>query len=108
MKVNAIGIENYRQAMDNTRVQNQPATESKKQAEKTDRIEIPGQRQKVGSDLSVRLRPGSFADMLSNEEKQAFELVFQKFNGLRAGEGVYAKNGGTNESHLGNYLDVKL
>jgi len=108
MKVNSIGIDSYRQTTGKTQVENRAATENRKQTEQATRIQIPGQGQKIGSDLSIRLRPGTFIDMLSDEERRAFELIFQKFNGLSAGDGVYARRDATNESHLGNYLDVKL
>jgi hypothetical protein len=108
MKVNSIGVDAYRQAAVRPHTDNRSAAGSSNQAERADRIRIPGQGEKVGSELSVRLKPGAFMDVLSAEEKQAIELLFEKFSAARFRAGAYSKEVGDEETELGNHVDVKL
>nr|MBN2276250.1 hypothetical protein [candidate division Zixibacteria bacterium] len=84
------------------------AAENKKQAQQAETIQIPGQGEKVGSELSVQLKPGTFVDMLSAEEKQAMEIFFDKYQGVAPRQGAYSNDGQTNSSYLGKQIDVKL
>lgn len=108
MKVNPIGIDAYRQAMDKPQVENRAAATKKEEAAKTSQVQIPGQVNKIGSKLAVKLKPGTFVDMLSAEEKKAFELVFEKFRQLTTADGAYSKNGENNRQTTGNFVDVTL
>lgn len=101
MKVNNIGVNAYRQLIEQPQI-NRKETESvqKKQTEKPGKINIPVQSDKVGSDLGVRVNGQEFLDMLTDQEKEAFEMVFDKFNSASGGKG--GQNG------LGRFVDVKL
>ena len=105
MKINPVGVETYRQAMGKPQVNNNAVAENKARVNDT-RLKIPGQAEKIGSKLSVKLKPGTFIDMLSTEEKQALELLFAKYNNIKQGD--YRPDGETGQAHLGNLVDVKL
>jgi len=105
MKINPVGVETYRQAMGKPQVEYKPMPGNKTGINNA-KVRIPGQTDDTGSKLSVKLKPGTFVDMLSSEEKQALELLFAKYSGIKQGD--YCRNGGTDESHLGNIVDVKL
>jgi len=109
MNINSIGINSYRQAMEKPQVEKRPAPEKQPETNKTDLINIPENANRVGSKMGVRLEPGSFVDMLSNEEKQAFEMAFEKYGGAGALGGTYANNGEAETSDIvGSHVDVKL
>ena len=108
MKINAIGINSYRQAMEKPQVEKRPAPENQPSVKKSDSVSITDRADRVGSKLAVRLEPGTFIDMLSTEEKQAFEKVFEKYGKPGMLTGTYAR-GGENETALtGSHVDVKL
>jgi hypothetical protein len=108
MKVNSIGIEAYRQTVGKPQAENRPDAAQKAGTKKAENLLIPAQEEKTGSDLSVRLKPGTFVDMLSDREKQAMEMIFARFNGVALDQGAYDKDGATKDTHLGRHLDVKL
>jgi hypothetical protein len=108
MKVNSIGIEAYRHLIEKPQSENRPAEAGETRLKKAENLHIPTQEENAGSDISVRLKPGTFVDMLSDREKQAMEMFFERFNGARAGEGAYDKDGATRNAHLGRHLDVTL
>jgi len=108
MKINPIGIDSYQQMMGKRQAENRPAVDDRKQVEKSSAVSIPGQGEKVGSELSVRLKPGTFVDMLSTDEKQAMEMFFDKYKGVAPSEGIYSSDGKTENAHLGKQVDVKL
>lgn len=108
MKINSIGVDAYRQAMVRPQADNRPVTGNDNQANRADRIRIPGQEERVGSKLSVRLKPGAFMDALSDEEKQAIELLFEKFSAVKFKAGAYSRELGDDDTDLGNHVDVKL
>jgi hypothetical protein len=105
MKINPVGVETYRQAMGKPQVENKPMPENKTGINEA-KVKIPGQTDNAGSKLSVKLKPGAFVDMLSTEEKQALELLFAKYSSIKHGD--YSRTGGTDETCLGNLVDVKL
>ncbi|UCD95216.1 MAG: hypothetical protein JSU69_03970 [Candidatus Zixiibacteriota bacterium] len=108
MKVNSIGIEAYRQTIEKPQTENRPVAAGKTRIKKAENLLIPTQGENAGSDISVRLKPGTFVDMLSDREKQAMEMFFERFNGTRSGEGAYNKEGAARDAHLGRHLDVTL
>jgi hypothetical protein len=106
MKINSIGIEAYRHMAGKQQVNNRSEVDIKRQDVKSEQIQIPVQTDKVGSDLSVKLKPGTFVDMLSSEEKQAVNILFKKY--ADAAESVLSKDGATVNNQLGRHVDVKL
>lgn len=108
MKVNSIGIEAYRQTIEKPQAENRPAAAGETRIKKAENLLIPTQGENTGSDISVRLKPGTFIDMLSDREKQAMEMFFERFNGAGSSEGAYSKEGATKDAHLGKHLDVTL
>ncbi len=109
MKINAVGIDAYRQVQNDPQLNRKSsATDNKISGEKADRVQIPGQGDNVGSKLAVQLKKGGFVDMLSVEEKRALEMVFEKFRALEINGKSYDNNGATRKSNLGNLVDVKL
>ena len=107
MKVNSIGIDTYRQTMNKPAVDNKPVADGKSQVNAGQKIEIPGQPDKISSSLAIKLKSGAFADMLSAEEKEAIELLFAKYQNGNRGS-AYSSDGAASQAHLGNVVDVKL
>ncbi len=105
MKINPVGVEAYRQAMNKPQVDNKAVAGNKPRINEN-RIKIPGETERTGSKLSVKLKPGMFSDMLSVEEKQALELLFAKYSNIKQSE--YNANSEAGQTHLGNFVDVKL
>jgi hypothetical protein len=100
MKVNSIGINTYQQLNDKQQIARRPVENTQnKQAGKIGKINIPVQKDKVGSDLAVKLPGENYMEMLTAEEKEAFEMVFKKFNGA---------GGAPGQNGLGRFIDVKL
>jgi hypothetical protein len=104
MKVNSIGINAYRQAMDKPPVTDQKVSDQQKNVGKTDKVKVPVQANRAGSKLAVKLKSGTFTDMLSAEEKQALEMVFDRFREMAA----YSRDGAPDKNIVGNFVDVKL
>jgi hypothetical protein len=105
MKINPVGVETYRQAMTRPPVDNKTVPENKARVNET-RINIPNEAERTGSRLSVKLKPGTFSDMLSPQEKQALDMLFAKYNNIKQGD--YSRSNDTGQGHLGNLVDVKL
>jgi len=105
MKINPVGVETYRQAMVQRQADNKTVADNKSQVNATP-VKIPNDTERTGSALSVKLKEGTFTDMLSVEEKQALEMLFDKYNNIKQGD--YSSNGETGRAHLGNLVDVKL
>jgi len=109
MKVNPVGINSYRQAMERPQAENRQNVDSKTtQTAKTESVNITDQIGRVGSKLAVHLKPGTFVDMLSAEEKQAMQMAFEKYSASEAENGTYAKNGASEMTVKGSLVDVKL
>ena len=58
-----------------------------------------------GSDFMQKKPTEELDDMLSDEERQAIDMVFAKFRNIA---GSYANDGTNESSTLGNFVDVKL
>ena len=101
MKVNSIGINAYQKLAEQPAQNRKPVSADEKATEKTGKINIPVQTNQIGSRLGVKLQGNEFMNMLSDEEKRAFELVFEKFNGNNG-----SKSAG--REGLGRFVDVKL
>ncbi|UCD17468.1 MAG: hypothetical protein JSV44_00750 [Candidatus Zixiibacteriota bacterium] len=109
MNINSVGIDAYRQVRDDTQVTRRPVSEQQgKAVEKTDRVKIPGQVNKSGSRLAVKLRQGAFVDMLTEQEKQALELLFDRFRAAGVLDSGYDKDGPAEKPPVGTLVDVKL
>jgi hypothetical protein len=105
MKISSIGVNAYREMTDQTRViQKTSVPKQPEHIEKTGQVHIPGQANNIGSKLSVRLPSADYAEMLSPEERQALELLFQHY-GKGIGKAAASAN---SEAGLGNFVDVKL
>ena len=79
MKVNPVGIDAYRQLGDNSQVNRRNQAEGAENTRKTGKVEIPIQENRISSKLGVKLQKGNFLDQLTNEEKQALEMLFSKY-----------------------------
>lgn len=107
MKINSIGINAYRQTV--TENQKRIPTPGENAAAKAaDRVLIPGQEDSISSKLAVQLQRGKFADMLTPEERQALELIFEKFRLAGLGDEHYGQKAVQKSEHLGKVVDVKL
>jgi len=79
-------------------------TNKNEQIQKTGKIQIPSRTDRIGSDLSVKLEGIDYAEMLSPEEKQALELLFEKYGDKKGSMDSSASN----KPELGTFVDVKL
>ena len=105
MKINSIGINAYQEMTGRVQSGKKPAVIDKTEEKvKAGKIQIPGRINKVGSDISVKLGGSEYASMLSPEEKQALELLFEKF-GDNKGMNITES---TSRPGLGRFVDVKL
>ena len=105
MKINTIGINAYQEMTGRAQASKRPVEANKsEQVQKTGKIQIPGRVDRVGSDLSIKLKGEEYADMLSPEEKQALELLFEKYGDKRG----ITSSGMTDRPGLGTFVDVKL
>jgi len=105
MKINPIGINAYQEMANRTQASRKPvAVNHTEPTQKPGKINIPGRVDKAGSDISVRLEGQDYAEMLSPEEKQALELLFEKYGDKRGKSG----SASVNPSGLGTFVDVKL
>ena len=105
MKINSIGINAYQEMTGKAQANKKPVELNKsEQVQKTGKIQIPSRVDRVGSDLSVKLEGENYAEMLSPEEKQALELLFEKYGDKRG----IANSSTTNRPGLGTFVDVKL
>lgn len=108
MKINPLGIQSYEQInkRDNRVVQT-PAENIK--SEVSSKVEIAPQENLTGSKLSVKAPEGSYAEMLSPEERQALDLLFNKFkNSERFGAGFNRNANLTAQKMVGNVVDIKV
>ncbi len=105
MKINATGIDAYRNITGENQINRKPVSTDNR-AEQGDKVQIPVQDKAPGSKLSVNLKNGSFADMLSPEERQALEMIFEKFRGAEGRS--YEKSGTVDKPRLGSIVDIKL
>ena len=105
MKINSIGINAYQEMAGKAQANKKPVeTTVTNQVQKADKIKIPGRTDRIGSDLSIKLEGEEYADLLSPEEKQALELLFEKYGGKRGSLNSNANN----QQLLGTFVDVKL
>ena len=105
MKISSIGVNAYREITNQSRVnQKPPAPKQPDQTEKASQVHIPGQTNTIGSKLSVKLPNADYAEMLSSEERQALELLFEQY-----GKNFNtATSRSTGNAGLGNFVDVTL
>ncbi len=104
MKINAVGINAYRQATEQIRPDHRTqdraeVTTAKTAEEKAVKLSFPSAESRPGSKLAVKLANADFVQYLSDEEKKALQMVFEKF-----GDGSALKPGET----LGRFVDVKI
>jgi len=105
MKINSIGINAYQEMTGRTQVSKRPVEmNTGEQIKKSVKIRIPGRADKVGSDISVKLRGENYADMLKKKKKQALELLFEKYGDKRG----IIDSGTADRPGLGTFVDVKL
>ncbi|HOD65405.1 MAG TPA: hypothetical protein PKM94_01830 [candidate division Zixibacteria bacterium] len=104
MKINPTAIQSYQQL-----VQRQPQRpdEQARPADAARELTIAPQAAASGSDLAVKAPEGSYADFLTEAERAALELLFQRFGD--SGRFGAALGGEAAESRvLGKLIDVKV
>ena len=105
MKINSIGINAYQQMTGRTQASKRPAPQEKtEQTQIIGKIQIPTRPDRVGSDISVRLDGENYAEMLTPEEKQALELLFEKYGNQQVSAGGVKSE----QAGLGQFVDVRL
>lgn len=111
MKINPLGIQSYQQVEKRDNSAAQTALDNLKTQEKTveTKVKLDPQDRLTGSKLSVQAPKGSYADMLSVEERQALDLLFNKFkDSERFGAGFDISKPAINKQTVGNLVDIKV
>ncbi len=108
MKINPLGIQSYEQINKRENRAVQTSAENIK-AGADSKVEITPQENISGSKLSIKAPESSFAEMLSPEERQALDLLFNKFkNSERFGAGFNRNSGAAANKMVGNVVDIKV
>ncbi len=111
MKINPLGIQTYQQVEKRDNTATQTALDNLKHSEKAveSKVKLSPQEALSGSKLSVKAPQGSYADMLTVEERQALDLLFNKFkNSERFGAGFDRSKPAINKQSVGNLVDIKV
>jgi len=109
MNINSVGINAYRQLdVDNQVSRRQDADQTARSQETKTPVEIAGQTTQTKSALGVKLNRGAFDEILNTQEKEALEMVFEKFRSAAAMTATYEKNGSADKPQLGTIVDVTL
>ena len=106
MKVNPVGINTYQNLTNQEKAAQQTVNAGALQPEQTATATAEAQTSK----LAVKAPSGSYADMLSVEEKQALEVLFQRFKDndwLGATYQAKAETGAKEET-LGRVIDIRV
>ncbi len=107
MKINTIGINAYQN------LNHQSKTADRKEPDATS-LPNPANPAEIseaqGSRLAIKAPSGSYADLLSVEEKQALEVLFSRFrDNNRFGTTGQAENdANARENVLGRIIDIKV
>lgn len=110
MKVNPLGIQSYQHLNRQDRSQAQPA-DAKKPGSETVRggerkVMIEPQNRLTTSAISVKAPDRSYAENLSQEERQALELLFSRFRD--ASRFVSDTGDKSGEAGIGQVVDIKV
>ena len=108
MKINPTAIQSYQQL--GQRPTHRPA-EQQKQAEMLERgVTITPQANETRSELAIKAPEGSYADFLTDGEKAALDLLFQRFGDSGRFGSAFAGDGGESGATktLGKLIDVKV
>ncbi len=109
MNINSVGINAYRQLdTDNQTARRQNAEQTISPSSAKTPVEITGQTDKAKSVLGVRVNRGAFEEILTPQEKEALEMVFEKFRSAAALTATYERDGQTEKTRLGTMVDVTL
>lgn len=109
MNINPVGINAYRQLdTDNQTARRQNAEKTTTSTVNPEPVEISGQTAKTGSALGIRVNRGAFEDILTAQEKEALEMVFEKFRSAAALTATYERDGQSEKTQLGKIVDVTL
>ncbi|HUV30176.1 MAG TPA: hypothetical protein VMY05_03665 [Acidobacteriota bacterium] len=108
MKINAVAIQSYQQLNRQSRPDSVPAEKAAgRAAEKT--VTIEPQDETQSSKLAVKARGGSYAKFLTDEERQALDLLFSRFRDTgRFGASYRAETDADEGSPVGRLIDVKV
>ncbi|MDD3731679.1 MAG: hypothetical protein PHU88_04815 [candidate division Zixibacteria bacterium] len=107
MKINTIGINAYQN------LNHQSKTADRKEPDAAS-LPTPANLAKAteaqSSRLAIKAPSGSYADLLSIEEKQALEVLFSRFrdNNRFAAVGQAESDTGARENVLGRIIDIKV
>ena len=107
MKVNPVGINTYQNLTNQEKAAQKPA-EDAATLQSQQSVAATGDAQI--SRLAVKAPSGSYADMLSVEEKQALEVLFQRFKDNDRFGAVYQAKAetGAKEETLGRIIDIRV
>jgi hypothetical protein len=112
MKLNPVGISSYQQLGGREATRQAQAESSNQDAGKSQAtVAIAPQSESQSSRLAVKIQGGSYADYLSPEEKNALELLFNRFNDKSRFGPSYGRTSSASDgesAHLGNLVDVKV
>lgn len=105
MKINPTAIQSYQQLAQR---QTQRPAEQPKQAETEREVTITPQAEAAKSEMAVKAPEGSYADFLTEAEKAALELLFQRFGESGRFGSAFAGGESGSGKGLGKLIDVKV
>ena len=111
MKVNPIGIQTYQQMTRRDRPEDSGSGQATTALQGTgpSHVTIQPDPLQIGSKLAVKAASESYAESLSVEERQALELLFNRFrDSSRFGPAYRAENQTQDSALVGQLVDVKV
>jgi hypothetical protein len=106
MKVNSIGINTYQNLTSQEKTAQKPVEETTSMPPQAAPVTAEAQ----SSRLAVKAPSGTYADMLSVEERQALEILFSRFKNNENFGATYraGTNSAPRENTLGRVIDIKV
>ena len=109
MKINPVGIQSYQQVT--RRDQNHPAVQDTQaeQAKQQQEVAVKPSEKQVGSDLAVKAPQGSYAEYLTEAERSALDLLFERFGDSGRFGSAFNRDAGSDQSKtVGKVIDLKV
>jgi hypothetical protein len=107
MKVNSAGIQSYQSLIRRDQAQAN-AAEARATQQTVQKTVIEPQSSLQKSAIAVQVPKGTYAQYLSESEKQALNLLFEKFNASGRFGAALQSGEGADEQTLGRLVDVKV
>ncbi|MEW6413036.1 MAG: hypothetical protein AB1483_11300 [Candidatus Zixiibacteriota bacterium] len=110
MKINPVAIQSYQQTVRRDDAATRQLAQENQSDAAVKKVNISPQNAGEESRVSVRASVGSYAEILTPEEKNALDILFSRFrDSARFGPGYQQDSQADSESNLlGGMVDVKV